>query len=132
MRLSHATRYALAALVHLARVPPGGRVMSQDIARVHRIPRRFLLNALKRLVTAGVLRSAKGHHGGYVLARPARAVTLREVVEAVDGPLRGDAPADALGGGELHRRLQAACDQAAEATRRVLARVRLADLADHG
>ncbi len=128
MRLSHATRYAVAALVHLARVPPGSRVMSQDIARAHCIPRRFLLNTIKRLVAAGILHSHRGHYGGYVLARPLRDVTLLKVVEAVDGPIRSDAAA-AGEGDELRGRLQQACDRAAEAVRGVLGKVRLADLA---
>jgi DNA-binding IscR family transcriptional regulator len=77
-----------------------------------------------------LLHSNKGPHGGYRLARPAKSTTLLEIVEAVDGPLRGLVPAlEAPDGGKLNRQLAAVCDQAAETTRKQLQKVRLADLA---
>jgi DNA-binding IscR family transcriptional regulator len=57
---------------------------------------------------------------------------MLEVVEAVQGPVRGEVPdteADAADGGRRRRRLQRACDEAAEAVRQKLERVTIADLA---
>jgi Rrf2 family protein len=130
MKLNHASGYALAALVHMAG-PPGGRpVPSHQIAQARGVPERFLLKLLKPLVDIGVLRSVRGPNGGYRLARAPKDVTLLEVVEAVDGPVRGDAPA--VGGGEgaaLDKRLQAVCDGAAALVRERLGKVTLAELA---
>jgi Rrf2 family protein len=130
MKFTRGSRYALQALMHLAREGGGGRLFSHAAARACGIPRKPLLGVLRPLVTAGVLRSLNGRHGGYRLARPAQDITLLEVIEAVDGPIRGDAPPVGAGkeGAALAKRLQEACDRAAELVRGRLAKVTLADL----
>jgi Rrf2 family protein len=125
MKLTRASSYAVQALVYLAREGAGRPVPSHVAARAQGSPGRFLLKVLKPLVDSGVLRSLQGPAGGYRLARPAKDITLLEIVEAVDGPVRGDAPPV----GRLDRRLQAACDEAAALVRQRLARVTLAELA---
>jgi Rrf2 family protein len=130
MKTTAAARYALRALAHLGALDGNPTVTSHDIARAHGIPEKFLLKVLKHLATAGLLHSNKGPHGGYRLARPAKSITLLEIVEAVDGPVRGVAPVvDMAGGGALDRCLAAICDAAADATRKQLRKVRLSDLA---
>jgi hypothetical protein len=70
------------------------------------------------------------HTHGIALARPAKAITLLEIVEGVDGPLQGLVPAvEAPDGGKLNRQLAGVCDQAADTTCKELRNVRLADLA---
>ena len=129
MRLSRACGYALLALEYLAARGAGPPVASHHIAAARGIPERFLLKVLKPLVTAGVLRSLKGPNGGFRLARPASQITLLEVVEAADGPLRGDAPLVAReGGGRLGPRLGAVCQGVADLVRRQLGQVRISDL----
>ena len=129
MQLSRASSYALHALAYMAGRPSGRPVASHHIAEARGIPERFLLKVLKPLVTAGVLRSLKGPNGGFRLARPASQITLLEVVEAADGPLRGDAPLVAREGrGGLDSRLLAVCERAADEVRRQLGKVRLSDL----
>jgi Rrf2 family protein len=92
---------------------------------------RYLLKALKALARAGVLHSAGGPGGGYRLARPAKRITLLEVVEAVEGPVRGEAPpvSATAEGKRLDRQLQAACEKATETVRGRLRRMSPADLA---
>jgi Rrf2 family protein len=105
-------------------------VPSHVIARARGIPERFLLKVLKPLVSSRVLHSVKGPNGGYRLARPGSAVSMLEIVEAVDGPLRGQAPLTQEGSNSpLDRKLETICRQCAEQTRRQLERVKLADLA---
>jgi len=131
MKLTRASSYALAALAYLAREKPDAPVASHDMAaRANGIPERFLLKVLKPLVDSGVLKSVKGPNGGYQLARAPKDVTLLEVVEAVDGPIRG--LAEPVGDGEgraLDKRLQAVCEEAAALVRERLAKVTLAELA---
>src|SRR5262245_5199932 len=130
MKLTRASSYALGALVHMARAKSDTPVASHHIAQVEDSPERFLLKVLKPLVDAGLLRSVTGPHGGYTLARPAKEISLLEVVEAVDGPIRGQVSVFAKAKGDaLARRLQAACDEAAETVRDRLGKVSLADLA---
>jgi Rrf2 family protein len=131
MKLSHASSYALHALVHLAGQPAGKPIASYLVAEARGIPERYVLKALKSLVGAGVLDSLRGPNGAYCLARPAKEIILLEVVEAVDGPIRGDAPPVGQGAdaAALDRRLQQACDEAAALVRGRLAKVTLAELA---
>lgn len=127
MRLTAASRYAVGALAHMAR-KPDGTYASHDIARAEKLPERFLLKVLKPLVSVGILYAVRGPGGGYRLARTAKSVTLLEIVQAVDGPVRGEAPFTE-GDGKLRQQLQAVCEQVAEGTRRALARVTVAQLA---
>src|SRR5262245_32615350 len=98
MKLTRATGHALVGLAHLARHGGGRPVASHAIAAAHGIPEEFLLKCLRPLVSAGVLRSVKGPHGGFRLARPPGDITLLEVVEATEGPVRGyPTPTDVKG-----------------------------------
>jgi Rrf2 family iron-sulfur cluster assembly transcriptional regulator len=129
MKLSAASSYAVRALAHLARRPPGASERTHDIARAAGLADAQLAKILGRLVRAGLLSAVKGPGGGYVLARPARQITLLAIIEATDGRVGGAAIAGADGATPLDRRLQAACDDAAESLRQRLARVTLAELA---
>jgi DNA-binding IscR family transcriptional regulator len=80
------------------------------------------------LAKAQVLLASRGL-AGFRLARPARAISLLDVAEAVDGPLRGQAPRVASG---QHARPQDVCDGVAGPVRRQLQRVSVADLAGEG
>jgi Rrf2 family protein len=129
MKLSHASAYALHALAHLAGDRAGDPVVSRHIAQAHGLPGQYLQRSLGALASAGVLRSVKGPNGGYRLARPADKITLLEVVEAVDGPIRGQPPWGDGPPDVLTERLRAICEDVAAQVRKVLGRVRLSDLA---
>ncbi len=127
MKFSLATGYALRALAFLAN-GDGRPVASRDIAWAYGLPEKFLVKALKPLVSAGILRSLKGPNGGYRLAKPAGDITLLEVVEAAEGSVRGAAPA--VGDHDARRRrLQGVCAKAAGLVRQGLGAVTLKDLA---
>ena len=129
MKVTQASRYAVAAVVYLAAQKSNDYVTSRDIARAQGLPELFLLKSLKPLVGAGILRSIKGPGGGYRLARRAGDISLLEVIEAVDGPLRGWVDcADRHVIGRLIDRLQQVCEQAASDARRRLAKVRIVEL----
>jgi Rrf2 family protein len=130
MRLTRASSYALHAVVHMAAQKQNKPMASHHIAKARGIPERFLLKVLKPLVSARVLHSVKGPNGGYRLARSASDLTMLDVVEAVDGPIRGQAPlAHVEGDGQLDRRLELICDQSAEQIRKQFQKVRIAELA---
>jgi Rrf2 family protein len=128
MKLTHATVYALHALAYLAKQEGDRPIASHLIARAQGIPELFLLKVLKQLTLSGVLRSLRGPNGGYCLARKPKDISLLDVVEAVEGPWRSQAPFESKGGGSLDGKLQAVCDQAGEAVRKQWQRVRVADL----
>lgn len=58
-----------------------------DISERTSVSARFALKILRKLVQGGIVRSFKGANGGYALARPASEITLRDMIELIDGPL---------------------------------------------
>jgi Rrf2 family protein len=129
MKLSRASSYALHAVAHMAAVGEDRPLASHHIAKARGIPELFLLKILKPLVSAQILRSVKGPNGGYRLARPAAKITMLEIVEAVDGPVRGQSPFVGEGKDGLDPQLGAICDHASDQVRRHLGKVRISDLA---
>jgi Rrf2 family protein len=84
--LSQKARYALRALVELAR-DESGQVTAGELALRADAPRKFLEAILLQLSRRQIVVSKRGKFGGYVLARPADQVTFAEVIRAIDGPL---------------------------------------------
>lgn len=62
------------------------RIDAATISSEAHVPLRFALKILRKLVANGVTVSYKGAHGGYMLAREPGKITLREVIESVEGP----------------------------------------------
>lgn len=84
LQLTKRTEYGLIALVHLAD-RRGELVSVREIGDCYPVPRRLLAEVLKDLHRAGLVESQRGAAGGYALARPAEAVTLGEIVAALEG-----------------------------------------------
>ena len=87
LRLTSATDYAIRAMIHLGCLPEDGQALRDEIARAENIPTSFMAKVLRRLVRAQLLRSSRGVHGGFTLARPGSEITMLEIVEAIEGPL---------------------------------------------
>ena len=133
MKLSRASTYALQAVVAMASQQEGEVVPSHLAAESHGLPDRFLLKVLLPLVRADVLYSRKGSGGGYRLARPTKEITLLEIIEAVDGPIRGEVPqAEAKNEQALIHRLGEICQRITDHDRKELAKVTVADLLKSG
>src|SRR5205085_6519740 len=126
MRLTRASSYALHAVSYMAAQKQNRPIASHHIARARGIPERFLLKVLKPLVAANMLTSIKGPNGGYRLVRRLKSISVLEVVEAVDGPIKGGAPNHH--DPHLNGKLEAVCVQSALQVRRLLEKLKLADL----
>jgi Rrf2 family cysteine metabolism transcriptional repressor len=87
MKLTTRSEYALLALVYLNRHDDKGFVSVETIALAQGIPPKYLEQILLALKRAKYLRSSRGQHGGYRLARPANKITLAEIVRLFDGAL---------------------------------------------
>ncbi|MGW5771627.1 RrF2 family transcriptional regulator [Streptomyces longwoodensis] len=98
MRISARADYAVRAVLELAvRQGGGDPVKAESIAAAQDIPHKFLEGILGDLRRAGVVDSRRGGGGGYRLARAAEAITVADVIRAVDGPIvsvRGVRPTD--------------------------------------
>ena len=88
LKFTSATDYAIRAMIHLACVPDGMHVLRDDVARAQRIPSSFMAKILRSLVRANLLHSSRGVKGGFSLARPATDITMLDIVEAIEGPIR--------------------------------------------
>ncbi len=87
LRISRKIDYAIRAMIHLASIPPGTVVPFREIGKQMEVPEDFLAKILKTLVDHGIVRSTRGPHGGYKLARPAETINVLEVIEAAEGPV---------------------------------------------
>jgi Rrf2 family protein len=94
VHISAKVDYAVRALLTLA-AEGGGPISGSSIARSQGLPAKFLEGILAELRRSGIVASQRGAEGGYRLARPASAITIAEVMRAIDGPLaevRGERP----------------------------------------
>lgn len=85
--LSQKAKYAIKALLALARVKDGALLQSKDIAAENHIPKKFLDLIFFELRGHGLIHSTRGREGGYALSQPADSITIARIVRAVDGPL---------------------------------------------
>jgi Rrf2 family transcriptional regulator, iron-sulfur cluster assembly transcription factor len=74
-------------MMYLATLPEGRVASLREIGRAQDIPESFLAKILQSLVHAGLAASHRGAHGGFALERQASEISMRAVVEAVDGPI---------------------------------------------
>lgn len=87
MRLSNFADYAVVTMCAAARHCGGSRVSASELAAETGLPAPTVQKLVTRLTAAGLLRSVRGAGGGLQLARPAAAITLADIVEAVEGPI---------------------------------------------
>ena len=87
MRLSSMADYAVVTMSAAARHCGGARVSAAQLAEETGLPAPTVQKLVSRLTAAGLLRSIRGAGGGLQLARPAAAITLADIVEAVEGPI---------------------------------------------
>ena len=128
MRISRSAEYALIAAGYIAGNHKDGAILGTRISNEYGISVEYMLKVLQQLVRAGVLRSKRGPHGGFFLARPAEHITLLQLVEAVDGPLTGDLSLSELtGGAPFSLKMEAVCRKAVEDVRAVLGSAALSD-----
>ena len=87
LRLSKKADYALLAMRHLAANAERGAVSARELAEAYDVPPELLAKVLQKLVRGRLLTSVQGIRGGYGLARPAGAISVVDVIHAIDGPL---------------------------------------------
>ena len=87
IRISTRGRYAMRAMVDVARHANGAPVPRQEIAERQNISSDYVAQLFRDLAEAGLVEGIKGPGGGYLLARPAARITAQDVVEAVEGPV---------------------------------------------
>ena len=87
MIISRAAKYGLFAMGYIAKNSKDGLVTIVSIAKEYGIPDLYLAKSIRLLVRNNILKSKKGIGGGYSLARPAKEISMLEIIEIIDGPL---------------------------------------------
>ncbi|MDE3053638.1 MAG: Rrf2 family transcriptional regulator [Gemmatimonadota bacterium] len=82
MRITTLAEYGVICALHLAKRSDEGPVTGRDIAASERLPVDYVEQILLRLRRAEIVKSTRGARGGYALARPASAITVRDVIAA--------------------------------------------------
>ena len=87
MRLSHLADYAVVLMTAAARRPASARLSATELAQETGVPLPTAQKLMGQLAGCGLLSSARGASGGFMLARPATEISLADIVEAVEGPI---------------------------------------------
>ncbi len=103
LRINRRTDYAIRVMLALAKRPETARISTQTIQDEMQVPRAFLQRIIADLSKKSLLRTFPGPNGGLQLARASQSISLRDIYEAVEGPLliseclasRGACPLDA-------------------------------------
>jgi len=87
LRLSTKGRYGTRVMLDLAQRYNQGYVFLKDIAKRQEISQRYLEKIISLLKTAGLVKSSRGAYGGYILAKTPSSVTLKEIIQILEGNL---------------------------------------------
>lgn len=87
MKVTRASDYAIRALIHMAHKPTGTTFMRSELAQECDIPDSFLGKILQNLAKSEILSSERGKKGGFKIAKDISAITVYDIVTAIEGEL---------------------------------------------
>ena len=87
IRMTKLTDYGIVILTHMAMEEPGSLHTAQDLSSKSRVPVPTASKLLKSLARAGLVISHRGRNGGYGLSRDADAISVAEIIAAIEGPI---------------------------------------------
>jgi Rrf2 family transcriptional regulator, iron-sulfur cluster assembly transcription factor len=87
VQLTRGADYGARGIMHLAKMPSNAVALVGEIAAAEGLPESYLAKIFQDLAKEGIVRSHRGAKGGFSLARPAEQITLRQIIEAVEGPI---------------------------------------------
>ncbi len=87
LRISRRADYAVRVMIAAAQAPAGEYLPAPRIGEAMLIPQPFLVKVIGDLRRNELIRTAAGRSGGISLARPAESITLRHIIEAIEGPI---------------------------------------------
>ena len=79
--------YGLRGLLFLAKQPTDRLFLVSEVSKAQRIPETYLAKIFQRLSKTGLLKSTRGLNGGFNLGKPAKEITMKQVIEALEGPI---------------------------------------------
>ena len=88
MQITRQAEYSIRAIRYISRQGQDQRVATSIVARETQIPLAFLAKIVGQLSIAGLLRTSRGSRGGVTLGRDPKDISMLDVVEAIDGPIK--------------------------------------------
>ncbi len=85
MKFTTKTEYGLVCLIYMAQHSSADMVTIREIVKTERFSPAYIEKILQKLRSANIVISHQGKQGGYALARPASQITLKEIIEALEG-----------------------------------------------
>jgi FeS assembly SUF system regulator len=86
LRITKLTDYAIIVLTHVAEEDQS-QATARDIADRSKLPQPTVGKVLKTLARAGLVVASRGKKGGYTLAKPAKEISIADIIEAIEGPI---------------------------------------------
>jgi len=87
MKLSTKGRYGSRLMLDLALHNNNGHVLLKDIAKRQEISEKYLGQLIRPLIAAGLVKSTRGAHGGYHLAKSPKLITLKDIIQTLEGSM---------------------------------------------
>lgn len=87
LQITRDGEYAVRAILHMSARPEGSLSLISEIAEAQEVPKSYLSKIMQHLVRAGLVKSRRGARGGFFLARKPEEITLRQAIEAIEGPI---------------------------------------------
>ncbi|MCT8977234.1 Rrf2 family transcriptional regulator [Clostridium sp. CX1] len=87
MKITQEADYAFRVVFYLSKLGYGEKIEAKVISEEENIPLRFLLKLLRKLTQANIIKSYRGVNGGYSLNQMPEDISLKDVIEAIDGPI---------------------------------------------
>ncbi|HPO66178.1 MAG TPA: Rrf2 family transcriptional regulator [Bacteroidales bacterium] len=94
IKITNKTHYALRFLIHVAEIYPTGHLSIAEVASKENISEKFLESIVSQLKAKGIVRAKRGAGGGYYLSLQPSAISLMQVIEAVESEMPGIAETD--------------------------------------
>ncbi|MCP4567904.1 MAG: Rrf2 family transcriptional regulator [FCB group bacterium] len=86
MQFTKAEEYGIFGVLYLADQPVGKVTPLSEISELQEVPEKFLAKIFQSLTRSGLIRSHRGVKGGFSLGRPANRISIRQIVESIQGP----------------------------------------------
>lgn len=87
MNISQESDYAIRAIRSMYKIGENTKVEAKVISEREEIPLRFLFKIMRKLCKANIVTSFRGINGGYLLNKSLDSITLKDIIEAIDGPI---------------------------------------------
>ncbi len=129
MKMNTTAHHGLIAAGCIAEQADEGWVMAGTISEEYGIPLEYLFKILQQMIRYNILLSKKGPRGGYKLARPAKEITLLEIIEAAGGPVSSQLEiAQVAKKAHFSVEMEKVCVRATEKAASILSRAKLSQM----